>query len=165
MGTSAVFQVQGCKKILGVTSDGFSDNLIWVAHLFAETARAMRVLTKVHRNDPEAILAVLTAISEYKKVDWFLDDPSNASWVRNSAILLPQCYMLDLYDAHFGAFDRRVAVRLDHAGTKSHIGELIAKAEKARQKALRVQKIRRMVDIENQIQALKTEHAQLESSL
>lgn len=108
MGTKAVFAIESkpnwhYKTIIGMTSDGFPNNLNYIANLFVETAREMRVLTKVRKRKGSwpIIKKVMERVVE-KEDDWlFTDDIDNAQWVQHSASFDPVYGLIMHYDGQF----------------------------------------------------------------
>lgn len=76
--------------ILGVTSDGFDQNLVVLGRELMSTAREMRVLTKFRNGDRETVKQVMNQVSE-RNDNWpFLDTRRNACFVSYSVVLDPK---------------------------------------------------------------------------
>jgi hypothetical protein len=88
MGTAAVFSISAYReKIIGMTRDGFPNNLEYIAFECWKIAKELRVLTKWKREDKETVKTVMEALVSKHK-DWlFLDDPRNPEWVEHSLIM------------------------------------------------------------------------------
>jgi hypothetical protein len=97
MGTKAVFAVASRDKptvqcwttIIGMTSDGFPNNLEYIAQSFQKKMTELRVKTKIKRRDWAATLQVMQAMIDDHKGWLFLDDVKNAEWVSHSVIYDP----------------------------------------------------------------------------
>jgi len=73
--------------ILGVTSDGFLDNLTLLAAEVLQEAKKARVLTKFRKGDRESVNMVLQRVSEKNDFWCFVDKFQNAEWISYSVIL------------------------------------------------------------------------------
>jgi hypothetical protein len=120
MGTNAVFAVASPNegkhytKILGMTVDGFPDNLKYVAGLFCKKTRELGLEKKVMRNDAQAVFRVFDAMVEHEDGWLFVDDQKNADWVSYSAILNPKKKTLEVFEDMFEetlSFHKNVNVR------------------------------------------------------
>lgn len=145
MGTAAVFAVASetpgkhYTTILGCTMDGHKDNLKYLAHLFAETARELQCLTMVRKNKwNSGVGRVLEAIAEHGDTQWFLDKKSNAAWVSYSAIYNPKTGRLDLYEGIHEYHLGYVNVPVGKACTAGDEGKKIAQKYKTAQKVARM---------------------------
>lgn len=135
MGTKAVFAIASetpgrhYATILGCTSDGFKDNLRYLAHLVAETARGLQVVTQFSKNRwNSGADQVIDAIAAHGGSHWFKDLDNNASWVSYSAIYNPKLNRLYLYEGHFECSLGYETVELRKAKTQDEFGKQIAKA-------------------------------------
>jgi len=103
MGTAAVFAVcaqtdptKHFRTILGMTWDGFPDNLKAIAETFKTKAAELQVKGKVKKRDEEACVKVLEAIAEDESEWLFTDDVENAEWVSFSAVYDPKEDTIDI---------------------------------------------------------------------
>ena len=135
MGTAAVFAVASpnegkhYRKIIGMTSDGFPGNLDYLAALFCETAREMRLLTKVKKNDHEAVMTVMQAICAADQ--WlFMDDVRNAEWVSYSVILDPKRGQVKHYEGNLEYLQKVKSINPSRARTQSGEGKNVAELAK-----------------------------------
>ena len=108
MGTAAVFSIHGHNAlIIGMTSDGFPENLEFIASECWKIAKEIRVLTKWKKEDKETIQKVMEKVVS-KHSDWlFLDHPNNPSFISYSAEMSIKNKLL----LHFEGYrNRRVKV-------------------------------------------------------
>lgn len=145
MGTAGIFAVASENEgkhyttILGRTSDGFKDNLIYMAHLFAETTRALQCLTMVRKNKwSSGVGVVIDAIDAHNQTGWFKDRSKNCAWISWSAIYNPKTGRLDLYEDQFEYHVGYKVVPIGKAKTQGGEGKAIAKAYKEAQKLARM---------------------------
>jgi hypothetical protein len=109
MGTAAVFAVRASltppkyfATIIGMTSDGFPNNLSYIANAFKDKAAELRLKTKVKRRQWKAIKTVMEAVVADHS-DWlFTDQNSNARWVSHSAIYDSNRDTISMFSDHFG---------------------------------------------------------------
>lgn len=141
MGTAGIFAVASENEgrhyttILGRTSDGFKDNLIYMAHLFAETTRALQCLTMVRKNKWHCgVGRVIEAIDAHNTTGWFKDHSKNCAWISYSAIYNPKTGRLDLYEGQFEYHVGYKVIPVGKAKTKGEEGKAIAKAYKEARK-------------------------------
>lgn len=98
MGTKGFVQVSTYSPILGVTSDGFPENLTALAQNMMIAARSMGVLTKFRKGHTEIVNLVMQKVAE-KSDGWaFVDTYHNAEWVSYSAVLDPKTGNVQLYE-------------------------------------------------------------------
>lgn len=145
MGTAAVFAVAAPDSgkhyttILGCTMDGFRENLVYLAHLFAETTRNLQCVTQVSKNKWNCgVGTVIDAIADHGDLQWFKDKSSNAQWVSWSAIYDPKRNRLDIYQGHFEDWLGWQPVDLRKAKTSDERGKKIAKAYREAQRRARL---------------------------
>lgn len=97
MGTKAVFAVASRDKptaqywttIIGMTNDGFPNNLEYIAQCFQKKMTELRVKTKIKKRDWDSTLKVMQAVVEDHKNWLFLDNIKNAEWVSHSVVYDP----------------------------------------------------------------------------
>lgn len=88
MGTAAVFRIEEYPdEIVGMTMDGFPNNLDFIAQKCWAIAKKLRILTKFKSGNKESIKAVLVALVEDSGNWFFLDSPKNPEWVSYSAVM------------------------------------------------------------------------------
>lgn len=73
--------------ILGVTSDGFLNNLVTLAQEAMEEAKKARVLTKFRKGDRETVKLVLQRVCQNTQGWAFVDTFKNAMWIDYSVIV------------------------------------------------------------------------------
>jgi hypothetical protein len=99
MGTKAVFAVSGeGESILGMTSDGFPENLEYIAGLFVGIARQLHVIRKVKAREPDTIKRIFEIIEKHTDSWAFQDSIKNACWVSYSARLFLANFTLQHYE-------------------------------------------------------------------
>lgn len=133
MGTRAVFAVTKSngsrheREIIGMARDGFPDNLAYLASLFCQIAREARVLTKIRKNDDDAVKKVVHAMVCSEQDQYFLDDFHNARFVDYSAEINPESGEVRIYEGKFSLCIR--SFKLDLARAKTTLArEQILKA-------------------------------------
>lgn len=73
--------------ILGVTSDGYLDNLCSLATEILQEAKKARVLVKFRKGDRESVSLILQRVCENNAFWCFIDNFRNAEWIDYSVIL------------------------------------------------------------------------------
>lgn len=108
MGTKAVFAIGNDfgkedfypNPIIGMTMDGFPQNLDDIAQKYLKTAKSLR-LSRARAAHPANITKIAERMIE-KEPGWsewlFLDDFKNAQWVSHSAIFYPKTGFIHHYD-------------------------------------------------------------------
>ena len=105
MGTKALLQITSSKdgkkvwkKIIGMTSDGFPDNLEYLAQTFLNHVKVARKKTKL--NDSEVVYQLMEEVCAKESDWWFIDDRSNGQWLSYSAVLNPWTKELKIENVH-----------------------------------------------------------------
>lgn len=112
MGTSAVFAVvsenaspgaDDCyyNTIIGMTMDGFKENLDWIALECIKTAKKLRCLTAFKKRQFSAVKKVFEQLEKENDGWLFVDRERNAAWISNSAIFDPKNMTIHHYDEKF----------------------------------------------------------------
>lgn len=116
MGTKAVFAVETspkmyCTTIIGMTMDGFPDNLKYIAHRFEFFMKKLRRRTLVKKGDVEAIQKILCAVVNETPGWLFIDKIDSACWVSHSAIYSPKKGQIRLFDGLLDYHTESVGIR------------------------------------------------------
>jgi hypothetical protein len=103
MGTSAVFAIKSDNdrfymKIIGMTMDGFTDNLKFIAGECERIAKTLRCATAFRKREKSAVYRVMkNVINEHP--NWlFVDSYGNASWVGYSSLYDPKTKEIKLFE-------------------------------------------------------------------
>jgi len=105
MGTAAVFAVRSSETkfyttIVGMTHDGFFNNLLYIAKQCDKIAAEIRCKTAFQKRELPAVKKVMNELVK-RESDWlFIDKIKNAEWVRFSAIYDPKKKVVKLMEGN-----------------------------------------------------------------